>query len=146
MGQQGLRQMSGRHYLDTNLIIRFLVRDREAHARAAATLFESLDAGDVKLVILPSVLSECVYVMESIYKLPAGEIAQVLLKLVQSPGIELAERHIHLDALERYAVCNVDYVDCTLAAYAAASGCSVATFDTDFKRFADVKVFNPAKS
>lgn len=43
-------------------------------------------------------------------------------------------------ALERYRKTEVHFVDCLLAATAAAEDAPVATFDQDFRKFADVRV------
>jgi len=47
---------------------------------------------------------------------------------------------IYLDAFERYRKTKVHFVDCSLAATAAAEDTPVATFDQDFRKFADVRV------
>jgi predicted nucleic acid-binding protein len=47
---------------------------------------------------------------------------------------------IHLGALERYRKTKVHFVDCLLAATAAAEDTPVATFNQDFRKFADVRV------
>jgi predicted nucleic acid-binding protein len=131
--------MSDRRLVDTNLIVRHLVQDHERNAKVAARLFEACDRGDVTLVLLPAVLAECVFVLESFYEHPRGEIAKALAALVGSPGVELADRALHLDALRRYRQSKLHFVDCTIAA-AAANGLSVATLDRDFKKFPDVRV------
>jgi predicted nucleic acid-binding protein len=137
--------MTERRFIDTNLVVRHLVGDHPQHARAAAKLFEACDRGEFMLILLPSVLSECVFVLESFYKQPRDKIAAVLKTLVTSPGIEMADPSIHADALDRYASGNAHFVDCTLAAHAAASGYALVSFDQDFKRFKDVKLLNPLK-
>jgi predicted nucleic acid-binding protein len=126
--------------VDTNVIIRHLVQDHERHARAAAKLFAACDRGQVTLVILPAVLAECVFILDSFYQHPRGHIARVLRSLVRSPGIELAELALYLDALGRYGRTKVHFVDCVIAATAAAHSWSVATFDADFRKFSDVTV------
>jgi len=133
--------MSGRQRLiDTNLIVRFLVQDHEKHVRAAVTLFEACDRGELMLVVLPVVLAECVFVLESFYKHGRADIAKVLGGLVGSPGVTVEESELHLDALERYGNSKAHFVDCIIAARAVTSGLSVASFDQDFKKFADVNV------
>ena len=47
--------------MDTNVIVRYLVQDHAAHARAAGRLFEACDRGDVTLVLLPAAVAECVF-------------------------------------------------------------------------------------
>lgn len=132
--------MSKRRLVDTNLIVRYLVQDHEKHAKAAGKLFDACDRGDVVIVVLPVVLAECVFVLESFYEHPRGRISSALGRLISSPGVEIGGATIHLDALERYRNTKVHFVDCLLAATAAAEDTPVATFDQDFRKFADVRV------
>jgi predicted nucleic acid-binding protein len=132
--------VSKRSLVDTNLIVRFLVQDHRKHAKAAGKLFDACDRGDVVIVVLPAVLAECVFVLESFYGHPRGHISSALGRLISSPGVEIAGATIHLDALERYRNTKVLFVDCLLAATAAAEDTPVATFDQDFRKFADVRV------
>ena len=132
--------MTKRRLVDTNLIVRYLVQDHEKHARAAAKLFEACDRGDVVIVLLPVVLAECVFVLESFYQLPRKSIAAALGTLVSSPGVEIDEPSLHADALDRFGKTNVHFVDCIIAATASAQRTPVATFDLDFRKFSDVRV------
>ena len=132
--------MSERRLLDTNLIVRHLVQDHEKHARVAANLFAACDRGQVVLVVLPAVLAECVLVLESFYEHRRGAIAGTLGALIACPGVEIADAEVHLDALERYGRTKCHFVDCVLAATAAAEDTPVATFDEGFRKFADVRV------
>ena len=132
--------MSNRRLVDTNLIVRYLVQDHEKHARGATKLFESCDRGEVSIVVLPEVLAECVFVLESFYRHRRADIASALSALISSPGIEIEQEPIHLDALERYRRTKFHFVDCVIAAFAAAQDVPVATFDQDFRRFSDVRI------
>jgi predicted nucleic-acid-binding protein len=132
--------VSKRTLVDTNLIVRYLVQDHEKHAKAAGRLFDACDRGDMVIVVLPAVLAECVFVLESFYEHPRANIASVLSTLISSPGVEINEAAIHLDALERYQKTRFHFVDCLIAATASAEDTSVATFDRDFRKFGDVRV------
>jgi predicted nucleic acid-binding protein len=131
--------VSKRKLVDTNLIVRYLVQDHEKHARAAGKLFDACDRGDVVIVVLPAVLAECVFVLESFYERPRGDIASALGRLISSPGVEI-DAEIHLDALDRYQKTKVHFVDCLIAATAATEDLPVASFDQDFRKFTDVRV------
>ena len=131
--------MSKRRLVDTNLIVRYLVQDHEKHAKAAGKLFDACDRGDVVIVVLPAVLVECVFVLESFYEHPRGDIASALGRLISSPGVEI-DAAIHLDALDRYRKTKVHFVDCLIAATAATENMPVASFDQDFRKFTDVRV------
>jgi predicted nucleic acid-binding protein len=131
-----------RRLVDTNLIVRYLVQDHEKHAKAAGRLFDACDRGEVLIVVLPAVLAECVFVLKSFYEHPRGEIVAALGRLISSPGVEINGVAIHLDALDRYRKTKVHFVDCLIAATATAEDIPVATFDQDFRKFADVRVEN----
>ena len=132
--------MSKRRLVDTNLIVRHLVQDHEKHAKAAGRLFEACDRGEVVLEVLPEVLAECVFVLESFYERSREEIAAALGGLIGSPGVEIRDVAAHRDALVRYGKTKCHFVDCVIAATAAGEGVAVATFDEDFRKFADVRV------
>lgn len=132
--------MSLRRLIDTNLIIRYLVQDHDKYARAAGKLFDACDRGDVVIVVLPVVLAECVFVLESFYRHPRTDIASALGRLISSPGVEIDEVTVHLDALNRYKRTKAHFVDCLIAATAVAENVPVSSFDQDFRKFADVRV------
>ena len=132
--------MSKRRLVDTNLIVRYLVQDHEKHAKAAGRLLEACDRGEVVIVVLPTVLAECVFVLESFYEHPRADIASAFSRLVSSPGIEISEVAIHLDALDRYKRTKIHFVDCLIAATAVVEKVAVASFDQDFRKFTDVRV------
>jgi len=131
--------VSKRRLVDTNLIVRYLVQDHEKHSKAAGKLFDACDRGDVVIVVLPAVLAECVFLLESFYEHPRGDIASALGRLISSPGVEI-DAAIHLDALDRYRKTKVHFVDCLIAATAATEDMPVASFDQDFRKFTDVRV------
>jgi predicted nucleic acid-binding protein len=133
---------SKRKLVDTNLIVRYLVQDHEKHAKAAGKLFDACDRGEVVIVVLPTVLAECVFVLESFYEHPRGHIVAALGRLIASPGVEISGVEIHLDALHRYQKTKVHFVDCLIAATSTSEEIPVATFDEDFRKFADVRVEN----
>jgi predicted nucleic acid-binding protein len=94
--------MSDRRFVDTNLIVRHLVQDHARNAKVASRLFEACDRGEIRLVLLPAIIAECVFVLESFYGHPRTDIAQALAALFRSPGVEPADRAVNLDALQRY--------------------------------------------
>lgn len=132
--------MSRRRLADPNLIVRYLVQDHERHARAAGKVFDACDRGEVVIVILPVVLAECVFVLESFYGHQRPNIASALGRLISSPGVEIDDVTVHLDALDRYKRCKAHFVDCEVAASAVAKNLPVSTFDQDFRKFVDVRV------
>jgi len=103
-------------------------------------MFEACDRGEIVLAVLPVVLAECVFVLESFYDHPRDAISSVLSQLISSPGVEISDLVIHLDALNRYKKTKAHFVDCLIAATAVAEDLAVASFDQDFRKFGDVRV------
>jgi len=81
-------------------------------------------------------------VLESFYEQSREAIASALSSFVSSPGAEIDSTAIHLDALDRYRRTKVHFVDCLIAATAAAENVPIASFDQDFRKFADVRMSN----
>lgn len=92
------------------------------------------------IVVLPAVLAECVFVLESFYQHRRRDIASALGRLISSPCIEIDGAAIHLDALDRYRKTKIHFLDCLIAATAATENMRVASFDQDFRKFKDVRV------
>jgi predicted nucleic-acid-binding protein len=132
--------VSKRKLIDTNLIVRYLVQDNEKQAGLAGKLFDACDRGQVTIVVLPAVLAESVFVLESFYQQERTDIASALSRLISSPGVEIADAAIHLDALDRYGRTKVHFVDCQIAATAIAEDIPVASFDQDFRKFTGIRV------
>lgn len=131
--------MNARRLVDTNVIVRHLTQDHEIHSRLADRLFAACDRNELILVLLPAVLAECIYVLESFYGYPRHRIAQLMTVLVSSPAIECDDL-IQLDALKHYQSSNLAFVDCLLAATAIASGLPVASFDKGLAKLVQVSI------
>ena len=122
--------MSKRRIVDTNLVVRYRVQDHEKHARAVGKLFDACERGAAVIMVLPVVLAECAFLLESFCAHRRADIASALRRLISSPGVEISEVRVHLDA----------FVDCLIAATAVAEKVPVSSFDQDFREFVDVRV------
>ncbi|MYH18527.1 MAG: type II toxin-antitoxin system VapC family toxin [Gemmatimonadetes bacterium] len=125
--------------LDTNVLLRFLRDDHPNHSPAAQSLFSDASDGKCVLVLTEVAVAEAVWVLESFFRTRRTDIAEGLSKVITCAGVRCMRQFEMIDALNRYAYTNCDFLDCYLAALAAASGDHVATFDRDFDRFDDVK-------
>jgi predicted nucleic acid-binding protein len=135
--------MSTRHWVDTNVIVRFLTGQPPDMAAAAKALMASADTGATVLEVLPVIVAETVYTLESFYELDRKDVASKLLVFLQSRGIKAHERERVLDSLARHRDHNIHFADAYLAAAGADSGLSVASFDRDLDKFKDVRRFEP---
>ena len=114
---------------DTNFIIRYLLRDNEAHFAEAADFFEKVRVGKESALIAESVLLECLYVLTKHYKVPRTEVSRSLSGILLYKGIANHDREVLLKALTLFAESSLDAVDCFLAQKALIEGHVVRTFD-----------------
>lgn len=135
--------MNRARLLDTNVIVRALVNEPADQVEIVRSLLNAADRGDLALVVLPTVLAEVVFVLESFYEVPRAAIASALCGWLGGPGIELIDAEVQLDALHRYGDSKLHFVDCVIAATAQARGLRVATFDRDLAKAVTVDLDVP---
>ena len=131
-------------FVDTNILLRFFSGEPPEQAMKARRLIERADAGELLLIIVPLVLAETFYTLESYYKIDRRLVAEKLEKFLHCRGIETFEKTRLLDALTRCRNKRVHLTDAYLAACAAEMSQPIASFDRDFEKFADVKRIEPS--
>ena len=119
---------------DTNVILRYLIGDNPAQARAAGEFFEKVRTGREKALILESVLVECVYVLVKYYRVPRDETAARLSALLHYRGIANGDTRQILRALELFAEGKLDIVDCVLRSKADTGERRLFSFDERLKK------------
>ncbi len=134
-----------RYFLDTNVLLRFLLDDDKKLSVLAKKLFREAESGACQLVLTDVALAEAVWVLTSFYKIESHIVAETLSKLIEKSGIHCEHAAELSDALRRFRDTKCDFFDCYLAALAVKSGDGVASFDRDFRKFKDVALWNPAK-
>lgn len=136
-----------RVFADTNLFLRYLTNDLPAQADAVEQLLHRASAGEVVLVINSLVIAEIVWTLESYYGLARDAVKGKILAMLNTPGLEVAEGGLVLQAISWYADKNVDFIDAFNAAWLTARGLTVAcTFDRKhFSRLKGVRVMVPGE-
>ncbi len=120
--------------LDTNVILRYLLRDHEEMFQTSNEVFENIRKGTQKAELLDCVLAECVYVLTKFYRVSRAETADKLQMLLLYKGISNSNRQTMLDALALYRSENVNIVDCLVHQTAKDGKLSVFSFDLDLTR------------
>lgn len=121
---------------DTNTIVRYLVGDHPLHAVKAKVFFDKVRSGEVKALVLESVIAECIYVLTKVYRVPRGRAAGSLIDILRYKGIANGDQQELIRALSLFSEKSLDIVDCILLAKATATGDHLFTFDADLNKLA----------
>jgi len=122
-----------RYVIDTNALISFVTDRNLEQQRKIAPLFEA--AAHVKAVIFchHHVLTEFIYVLDRIYRVPKDEIGRMIKDLIEMPGIEVIQEVDFNAILSWWPDPIPDFGDALIAAVGKArSGSLVVTFDRKF--------------
>ena len=103
-----------RAFVDTNVLVRHLTGDPPAQARRATAWL----ARRHELILVDLVLAELIYVLESFYERPRGEVATLARSLLAMESIRPADDLLLLRALELYESARLDFADAYLVASA----------------------------
>ncbi|MBO5124442.1 MAG: PIN domain-containing protein [Spirochaetaceae bacterium] len=114
-------------YVDTNILLRFIIDDNKELADIAENILKSDECH-----LLPEVIPEIIYVLRSVYKYRREDIAQAIQRLL--PLVVIKEQLLTNLALTYFAQFNLDYVDCILLARNKLYGREVATFDKELEQ------------
>ena len=114
--------------LDSNVLVRFLIRDDEAQALRAARLIAAGGGGGSFVSI--AALLETVWTLKRTYGFERSAIVTTLEKLLSTDEFVL-EDVVHVrSALIAFAASSADFADALIGEVSRAAGCSTtATFD-----------------
>jgi len=125
--------------LDTNVLVRFLVKDDERQAKAVYRIFKQAES-KVEVFFVPTlVVLETVWVLDSVYEITRQEILDAIDELLLMPILEFDAQTVIRSFISSARENKADLSDLLIAHYAKYSGCdSVITFD---KRAAKNELF-----
>jgi len=117
--------------LDTNVLVRFLVRDDEAQFERARRLIRREAAAGEPVLIGLLVILETEWVLRSRYDLSKAEILTAFSGLLESVEISVEDESSLEQALFLWKDSNVQFADCLIGARNTTLACrGTATFDT----------------
>lgn len=120
--------------IDANVILRYLLRDDESLFQRASDVLEKARTGEERIIILESVLTECIYVLLKIYKIDRLTIAEKLRGLLYYKGIVNLDKEDLTDAIDLFGQTKLSFVDCLLVAKSKNNAIPVFTFDEELIR------------
>lgn len=121
--------------LDTNVIVRVLLRDDQTQARRAAALLQEAEEQGSSFLLTDAVVLELIWVLQSVYALTRPEVLDALELLADLPVLKLQSHDAVRRVVSAGRVGSTDLADLFIGLTAAAHGCErTLTFDRRLAR------------
>ena len=121
--------------VDTNILVRFLVRDEEAQFERARKLIKREIAAGGSVFVSQLVLLETEWVLRSRYGLPKHQIIVAISGLLDAADVQFEDEPAVEEALFVWKDATADFANCLIGARNRRLGCrATATFDAKASR------------
>lgn len=122
--------------LDTNVLVRFLVKDDDEQARQVYTLFKHAENHQQQLFVPMLVVLETIWVLQAVYKVDDSDILAALNDLLLMPVLVFETPPVLHAFITAATGANFDLADLLIAHSARGLNCeSVLTFDKKAAKF-----------
>ncbi len=136
-------------FLDTNIFLRHLIADDPVRSPACLALLQAIERGETSVWTSELVIAELVFVLSSKrgYNLGREAIRDLLLPLIELPGLKLPHKRLYRRIFDLYTSLPIDYVDAYHAALIENRGQpELYSYDTHFDRIAGITRMEPQAS
>lgn len=133
-----------KRFIDTNLFLRYFTRDDETKAALVLQLLQRVERGEEQLITSPLVIFETIFTLEKFYKVPKGEIQDLMLPLLSLKRLELPAKQIYQQALDIYVQYPISFTDAFNVAFMNDKDIKeIYSYDTDFDKIKEIKRITP---
>ena len=116
--------------IDTNVLVRFLVRDDHAQFEKARKLIKREVAVGRRVFVNQLVLLETEWVLRSRYGVPKNKIIEAISRLLDATDVQFEDESAVEEAIFIWKDTAADFADCLIGAQNRRLGCrATATFD-----------------
>ena len=129
------------YYVDTNVFLRFFLKDNLSLYNQAELLLRKAKEGKVKIIVSTVVIFEIGFVLKKYYHLEKQEVIKHLNTLIALDYVVVDERDIFQNAIFWYMSSSNSLEDCFLKAKAQKIGAELFTFDKKLKNLFSSKPF-----
>lgn len=120
--------------IDTNIIIRFLVKEDSDLYRQSIEIIEQIDQGTLQVEILSEVVMEILFIMTKYYEASLKNVVEDIKVLLLMEGVVNQDKYILFDALNMMVEKKIDFVDALICTKTKLQGYDWISFDTDLVR------------
>lgn len=131
--------------IDTNIILRFLVKDVPEQFEKSKQLIGKIESREESVVLPLLCAFEAVFTLEKYYKTPRKEIAEKLTSLLSLKNLHLERKGLFFEALNIYSTQKkVSFADAFVVTEMNHSSIKeIYSFDEDFDLFKEIKRLEP---
>lgn len=120
--------------IDTNILLRFLLKDIPHQAEEARKVFKQAEKDKVKLIIPQIVIFEIVFQLIKVYKFEKNKVIDAIKVILNTDYFEVQDNEVFQESLKKFKLANISFADCFLASYSEKQKCEVFTFDKKLKK------------
>ena len=134
-----------RAFIDTSVILRLLIKDDPAKAKACEKLLREGEERGLILYLLPVAIMETVWVLEKIYKFKRKSIREIIEAILNTPQLKVEMEAVFRKAIKSYEEKNIKFADAMMGHWGLEKDLSVIfTYDEkDYKRIEGLEVRRP---
>ncbi|MBA7509904.1 hypothetical protein ES705_01877 [subsurface metagenome] len=131
-------------FLDTNIFLRFFLKENESMFQRLEKLFYEIISGNIIGVSNSMIIAEVVWVLSRSYKWNKEKICDNIEFILSTPNIRFKDKVILVNASSIYKEKNIGFIDAYNYSYMKANGVTeIYSFDRDFDKLKDVKRLEP---
>lgn len=128
--------------LDTNIWIRYILRDNEEQFKRVKSLIEDGEEGKIKIYCSSIIFLEVSYVLKNVYNFKFEEILQVMTSIRLIRGLTVLQDTDIDKALNYFKIFKIKFSDCLIASQLQ-KNIRFITFDLEFKKVKEIASQTP---
>lgn len=122
------------YFIDTNIILRLLLRDNQFQYRLAKRIFELGENRRIEIWTTDVVILELVWTLKSLYRYNRQTIRDKIDGILALSYLDIGNKKLILQALDSFATKNVDFADAYNFQLAKKENKKILSFDDDYKK------------
>ena len=131
-------------FVDSNVFLRFLMKDDPVQSGKAKTLFKRAENKKIGLITGPPVLFEIAWTLKSFYKVDRDTILKYLASIIAADFIEMTDKNLAAEAVTAASSSGEDFAEAYICVSAKKLGAKgVATFNRKHFDRLDCTVIEP---
>lgn len=115
--------------VDTNVLLRFLVKDNSVLGTKAEEFFKNAAKGKFAIKLNELIVAECLWVLISHYKYSKEQAVGALRQLILREEFKIRDKVLINESLVFYLENNISWVDSYLYCQSKSNGLELITFD-----------------